>query len=240
MPNTYFFSDVHLGMKSSKLERVKERRLLSFLDHVASHGERLFIVGDLFEFWFEYRTVIPRGHMKVLSALVRLRELGLDVHYVAGNHDFWMRDFFSRELDITVHFEPLDITLDGKRFFLHHGDGIAANDGGYRLMKRIFRYPPNITLYSLIHPDLGIPLAKWVSNLSRNHSQHGGPPNDRDYRAMAKARFGEGFDYAIFGHIHYPNIQEYGPKTYVSLGDWIDHFTYALFDGEQIQLLYWK
>ena len=240
MATTYFFSDVHLGMRNVKSEKIKERKVLSFLDHVGRTGERLFIVGDLFEFWFEYRTVIPRGHTRILGALSTLRDLGVEVHYIAGNHDFWVRDFLTVELGIPIHVDGLDYTINGKRFYLHHGDGIAKFDKGYRLMKRIFHYKPNIFLYSLLHPDIGIPLAKWVSGVSRNHTDtHGAPPDDRDYREEAQKRFQEGYDYAIFGHLHSPNIQVYGEKTYVSLGDWISHFTYAQFDGRELQLLNW-
>lgn len=240
MSYSYFISDVHLGMSNSKSERQKERRLLSFLDHVAISGERLFIVGDLFDFWFEYRTVIPRGYMRTLSALNHLREIGKELHYIAGNHDFWMRDFMPTELNIQIHFDAFEYELNGKRFWFHHGDGIAADDGGYRFLKKVFRNKANIFLYSLIHPDVGIPLAKWVSHRSRNHTTKKGPPDDSDYRALAHQKFREGFDYVLFGHLHSPILQEYGEKSYLNLGDWINHFTYAVFDGEELKLLTWK
>ncbi len=239
MGNTYFFSDVHLGMAETEAQDQREEKLLAFLEHVRQTGERLFIVGDLFDFWFEYRTVIPRGYMRTLSALGNLRELGVELHYVAGNHDFWIRDFLTSEMEIQVHFDPIEYTINGKRFYLNHGDGIAKNDGPYRFMKRIFRNRTNIFLYSLLHPDLGIPLAKWVASLSRSH-QNGKLIDDSDYRELAMQKFQEGFDYVIFGHLHNPTLQEYGNKTYVNLGDWIDHFTYALFDGEEMKLLSWE
>lgn len=237
---SYFISDVHLGMTHSNLEKLKENRLLAFLDHVETSGEQLFIVGDLFEFWFEYRTVIPRGYMRVLSALNHLRELGTPIHYIAGNHDFWIRDFLTSELDIEVYFDAYPCTLSGKHFYLHHGDGIAKHDVGYRLLKRILRNRTNIFLYSLLHPDLGVPLAKWVAKQSRSHTALDGPPDDSDYREEAMRKFQEGFDYVIFGHLHYPILQRFGEKTYVNLGDWIDYFTYARFDGEELQLLKWE
>lgn len=240
MGYSYFFSDVHLGMRQAKAEKQKEDKLLKFLDHVAISGDRLFIVGDLFDFWFEYRTVVPRGYMRVLSALSQLRELGKELHYIAGNHDFWIRDFLTSEMDIEVHFDALEYTIAGKRFYIHHGDGIAKHDKGYRFLKKIFRNRFNIFLYSLLHPDLGIPLAKWVSNLSRNHTAPEGTPDDTDYREEAMRKFRQGYDYVIFGHLHYPILQMYGEKTYVNLGDWMEHFTYAVFDGTDLQLLKWK
>lgn len=240
MGYTYFFSDAHLGMSQHKSEKQKEEKLLKFFDHVATSGESLYIVGDLFDFWFEYRTVIPRGYMRILGALNQLRELGKEVHYIAGNHDFWMRDFLSKELNIQVHFEPLDTTIYGKRFYLHHGDGLAKDDSGYRFLKRIFRNRFNIFLYSMLHPDLGIPFAKWISSLSRNHSASTGIPDDSEYREQAMKKFQQGFDYVVFGHLHYPVVQMYGEKTYVILGDWIEYFTYALFDGYDLQLMEWR
>lgn len=240
MPNTYFISDVHLGMSRSKSERVKEKRLISFLEHVATTGERLFIVGDLFDFWFEYRTVIPRGYTHILCALSRLQELGVELHYVAGNHDFWIRDFLTAELNVRVHFDPIEFVIDDHKFYIHHGDGLAKKDVGYRFLKRVFRNRTNIFLYSLLHPDIGIPLARWVSSLSRNHTSGNRVPDDTDYIKEAIRKFQEGCDYAIFGHLHMPNMQIIGEKIYVNLGDWIDHFTYALYDGKKLELLKWN
>ncbi len=238
MSKTFFFSDVHLGAGDAATEKQKQKRLLTFLQHVSETGERLFIVGDLFDFWFEYRTVIPRGYMPVLGALQRLMEDGVELHYIAGNHDFWVRDFLTREMGFQMHFEPAGFEISGKRFFIHHGDGVPKWDKGYRLMKRIFRNRTNIFLYSLLHPDLGIPLAKWVANLSRNH-QKNREIDDSDYRELAQEKFREGFDYVIFGHLHFPMLEDFGGKFYVNLGDWMEHFTYAEFDKEGFRLLKW-
>lgn len=238
MGKTFFFSDVHLGTSDAAAEAHKQRQLLAFLKHVSENGERLFIMGDLFDFWFEYRTVIPRGYMAVLGALSQLKENGIDLHYVAGNHDFWVRDFLTDEMGFNMHFDPIEYEIAGKRFFLHHGDGVAKFDKGYRLMKRVFRYPPNIFLYSLLHPDIGIPLAKWVANLSRNH-QKDREVDDRDYRELALEKFREGCDYAIFGHLHQPILAELDGGVYMNLGDWMRHFTYAVFDEQSLKLHYW-
>ncbi len=240
MGRSFFISDVHLGTNHSKSELVKEKRLLSFFDYVAQYGDRLFIVGDLFDFWFEYRTVIPKGYSRVLCALSQLRELGKEMHYITGNHDFWMRDYLSREYNIHIHVDALEYSLDGKRFYLFHGDGLARKDRGYRLLKKIFRCKINIFLYGLLHPDLGVPLAKWISSLSRSHTSGYGPPDDSDYLQEASRKFQEGFDYVIFGHLHFPKLEYFGQKVYVNLGDWIEHFTYAEYDGEELRLLEWK
>lgn len=240
MGNIYFISDVHLGAQASKTEKVKTRRLLSFFDHVGQYGDRLIIVGDLFDFWFEYRSVIPKGYSKIFCGLSFLQDLGKEVDYIAGNHDFWMKNYLSQEFGVNLYFDQLELKINQKKFFIFHGDGISKNDKGYRLLKRIFRNRFNIFLYSLLHPDLGVPLAKWVSSLSRNHTGSQGPPDDTDYVQFALKKFEEGFDYVVCGHLHSPRMQPFGQKVYMNLGDWIDHFTYAEFDGENLTLQSWS
>ena len=240
MSKSYFFSDAHLGLNHLQSEKSKIEKILSFFKHVGETGDRLFIVGDLFDFWFEYRTVIPRGQTKIISSLIQLKELGKEIHYIAGNHDFWMKDFFSKELDIPVHFNSLEYKMNGKQFFIQHGDGISQKDVGYRIIKRIFRNRFNIFLYSLLHPDLGIPLAQWISTRSRKHTGEKGPPDDSDYQQLATVKFNEGFDYVMFAHLHFPIFKEIDEKVYINLGDWIEHFSYAVFDGKELQLLKWE
>jgi len=239
MANSYFISDAHFGSSESDSEETKEDKLLSFFEYVTKTGDRLFIVGDLFDFWFEYRTVIPRGYTRVLSALSKLNEAGIELHYIAGNHDFWMKGYFPEELGIPIHADNLAYTINCKRFFIEHGDGIAKNDVGYRFIKRILRNRVNIFLYSLLHPDIGIPLAKWVSSGSRQHTNRRGRTDDSDYIERAKQKFSEGFDYILFGHLHRPALKKFGDKTYVNLGDWMKLFTYAVFDGNKLELLKW-
>lgn len=239
MANSYFISDAHLGMNDPALEELKERKLLSFFDHVSKTGERLFIVGDLFDFWFEYRTVIPRGYTRILSALSNLKELGIELRYIAGNHDFWMRDYFPEELGIPIHFDNLEYAINSKKFFIEHGDGLAKDDVGYRFLKRIFRNRFNIFLYSLLHPDIGVPLAKWISSLSRGHTSKKEMQDDSDYIKKAKQKFQEGFDYVLFAHLHYPIFKKMDGNIYMNLGDWMEHFTYAVFDGEELRLEKW-
>ena len=240
MASTFFISDAHFGSDSVKKERAKEQKLLRFFDYVAQNGERLFIVGDLFDFWFEYRSVVPRGFTRILCGLNRLSELGIELHYVAGNHDFWMRDYLEKEFNFTIHFDEVDWKIEGKRFYIFHGDGLAKDDTGYRLLKKIFRNRLNIFLYSLLHPDLGIPLAKWVSSLSRQHTRRDAPPSDEDYISRAIEKFREGYDFAIFGHLHSPRYQKFGQKIYINLGDWIDNFSYAEYSERDLKLHSWK
>src|SRR5260221_7293236 len=137
MSRVYFISDVHLGLGPREEERAKEQQLIEFLNVVLENASQLFIVGDLFDAWFEYRTVIPKGFHRLFTKLQDLTEHGIVVHYLAGNHDYWIRDYFHDELGITTYHDAFNITIDGKRIFIHHGDGLANNDTGYKILKKI-------------------------------------------------------------------------------------------------------
>ena len=163
MKKIFFISDVHLGLHDKEREKQKEQHLLSFLSSIENTAEQLFIIGDLFDYWFEYKYVIPRGYHHTISKLGNLVEKGIHIHYIAGNHDFWLQDFFPKELGIPVYKEPFGITLHGKKFYFHHGDGLALRDTGYRILKKILRSKINIFLYSFLHPDWTAPIARGSS-----------------------------------------------------------------------------
>jgi UDP-2,3-diacylglucosamine hydrolase len=237
MKTVFFISDAHLGLGNPSEEIRKEETLIRFLDHAAGSADTLFILGDLFDFWFEYKSVIPRRFFRVLWTLERLRERGVQIHYLSGNHDFWLESFFPLELGVEVHAEPVELNLDGKRFWISHGDGIMKKDGGYRLFKRIVRHPLSVRLYRLLHPDLAFGLAGFVSKLSRNHPAF--PDNDGDYVDYAEARFAEGFDCVVLAHTHRPMVHKRDGRTYVNTGDWIRHFSYAKFSGGLLTLEQW-
>jgi UDP-2,3-diacylglucosamine hydrolase len=238
MRPSYFISDIHLGMKNNKeTEEAREKLFVSFLKKIEQESENLFIVGDLFDFWFEYKHAIPRGHHRTLAQLSNLVESGVNVYYILGNHDYWTDGFLEKEVGVKVFYEPLEFKISDKKFFLCHGDGIAKRDVGYRMLKKIFRNKFNITLYKFLHPDIGIPFAKVVSGTSRHYNQirefHGW---DEDYLNSAKQKFLEGFDYVVMGHRHKPKIIEVDKKFYVDLGDWIYNYTYGKFDGEKFYI----
>ena len=240
MKSIFFFSDVHLGMQDKAREKEKEQRLLSFLDHVSKHAEQLFILGDLFDYWFEYKHVIPRGYHNVLAKLSSITEQGIPTHYLAGNHDFWLRDFFPNELGIHIYKEPFAITLKNKKFFLHHGDGLALNDTGYKILKKIFRSSISIKLYSLIHPDWTAPLAKGTSNKSREYTGNKDYGETDGMLMYAEEKIQEGFDFVIMGHRHRPLEKKISKGHYVNLGDWIDFNTYGEYNGKTFKLKTWK
>lgn len=238
MPNNtnttyYFISDIHLTDEKSK----RRQHLKDFLHHLQDKPSELYIVGDLFDFWFEYKYVIPRAHFDILCLLNDTVASGCPVHLITGNHDFWVDSFFTAELNIQVHQKPLETNLNGKRIYISHGDGLAKNDTGYRILKRILQNSLNIKLFRLIHPDLGYGMAHFFSNLSRNNSKL---KDDSDYTQHAKDKFQEGFDYVILGHTHQPVRIEEKSKVYINTGDWINHYTYAQLENRDLKLRHWQ
>ena len=236
--NIYFFSDAHLGIGKPEDDRQKERRLVSFLKSVEKDGRELFIVGDLFDYWFEYQSVVPKGYVRLLGQLAALTDAGIAITYLAGNHDFWMRGYLQEELGIVVHSEPIERILDGKRFYVCHGDGVDPTDRGYRFLKRVFRNRINISLFSLLHPDLATRIARWSSHTSRQHTGQK-PREDRYLLEYAARKINDGCDVVIMGHSHVPTIQPLNGGTYVNLGDWMRNSTFAVFDGRSITLHDW-
>ncbi len=238
--STYFISDVHLGLAGRDEERAKEDRLLAFFRSILPTAKTLFIVGDLFDFWFEYRTVIPKGFHRTLSALQAFTEKGIPVHYLAGNHDFWVGDFFASELGMALHMDPFEVVIDGKRIYLHHGDGLAQKDLGYRLLKPVLRNRFNIALYRWLHPDIGVRLARGSSRTSRAYTSAKHYGEEGAMREFAARRIAGGADIVIMGHRHKPVEETIGGGVYVNLGDWITYHTYASMQRGKISLKTWK
>jgi len=240
MENIYFISDAHLGLGTREEERIKEDRLLAFLDYIGNDAAQLFILGDLFDAWFEYRTVIPKGFHRILAKLDEISRKGIIIHFLVGNHDCWIRNYFRDELGMKTYLHPFGITLNGKKIYLHHGDGLANNDTGYRILKKILRSRFSIWLYSWLHPDLGLKLARSSSKTSRQYtaSKHYGEGDGMV--KFAKQIVETGYDVVIMGHRHLPTRQEIGNGTYINLGDWIRSNTYAKLDKNGIVLEQWK
>ncbi|UCB52588.1 MAG: UDP-2,3-diacylglucosamine diphosphatase [Candidatus Zixiibacteriota bacterium] len=223
----FFLSDAHLGAEEEDKEKSKEDKLVSFLDRVKEEGEFLYLVGDMFEFWFEYRNAIPKRHFRVLGKLKQLVECGLKVKYVVGNHDFWLGDFLPREIGIPIFKQPLEVVHQEKRIFVTHGDGLAKKDLGYRILKKILRNRVNIFLYRQVPPDIAYPLAKIVARRSRASVQKRGSSHLDEYESFAAEKIRQGFDAVILAHTHVPVLHDFGEGIYVNLGDWFEHFTYG-------------
>jgi len=234
----YIFSDAHFGSASPDKEAEKLARLNKLSSLIKKDGDRLIILGDLFDFWFEYKHAMPKEHHEVLLVLHELVKAGIKIDYVSGNHDFWMDDFFSTQMGIPVHRDSLDIEYAGRKLHLIHGDGLAPADRGYRLLKRIFRNPINIWLYRKLPPDWAFPVAKFVSGSSRDYTTGRDHTFAADYEAYAKAHIDSGCDVVVIAHLHIPVCKNIGGGTYINTGDFISHFSYAKLEDEKISLEY--
>lgn len=237
----FIISDAHLGAQSEQQEQVKADLLSSFLKHVREQGNRLIICGDLFDFWFEYRYVVPKRHFRILAELSVLSHAGITIHYVAGNHDFWMDSFMVEEVGMSIHPDDLQLDQNGKKIYFRHGDGILKKDYLYRFLKKVLRNPLNYFLYRLIHPDWGVPLALFFSNWSRNAAQkEENHYSDEEYRQFAFDRIHEGYDIVVLGHSHVPALLPHGEGWYVNAGNWMETFTFAVIEEAIPTLRQWQ
>lgn len=243
MPSTFdtiaplfFLSDVHLGVGSPQEEARKLDSLLALLDHVRARSGALCIVGDLFDFWYEYRSVVPRGWHRLYCALDSLTREGLPVLYLAGNHDFAIGGFFRDDLGMRVWHDDLLLHCEGQVFYVYHGDGLAQKDGGYRLLKRLLRARWSQFLYRLLHPDLAFGIARRFSHSSRDYTSGKFYGETDGMLLEARRRIDAGARYVIMGHRHKPCIEAVGDGTYVNLGDWIRHFSFAMYDRNTLAL----
>ena len=242
----YFASDFHLGIPDKPTSRAREQRLCRWLDIIREDAEQLFLVGDIFDAWFEYKHVIPKGYTRFLGKLADLSDNGLKIEAFTGNHDLWMRGYFEDELGIPVHHEPIRRTINGKHFLIAHGDGLGPGDNGYKLLKKVLRNPTSQWLYRRIHPDTGVGVAGWLSRLGPKHEEGKeeeflGPEKEWLVQYALDILTKEKVDYFIFGHRHIA-IEYSLPKgsLYVNLGDWIRYNSYAVFDGADLKLQFYK
>jgi UDP-2,3-diacylglucosamine hydrolase len=238
----YFSSDNHLGAPSAEESLPREKKFVTWLDTVKVDAAAIFLLGDLFDFWFEYKTVVPKGHVRVLGKLAEISDSGIPIYFFVGNHDLWMHDYFEKELSIPTFHEPKEFTFNNTRFFIGHGDGKGPDDTGYKRMKKIFTNPFFNWCFRWLHPDLGVRLAQHLSlknKLISGVEDQTFLGEEKEWLAQYAKRKLENnhYDYFIFGHRHLPlKIQVSDASTYINLGDWITHFTYGVFDGETFKL----
>jgi UDP-2,3-diacylglucosamine hydrolase len=233
----YVFSDAHLGGGTSDEEAVKRAKLNALFERISSDATRLIILGDLFDFWFEYNHTIPKGFTWILAALHDIRRRGIHIDYVSGNHDFWMGDFWEKEMDIAVHRDTFDTTIDGKKVHCIHGDGLAKSDWGYRILKRILRNRFNIWLYRKIPADWAYALALRVSQKSRSHTSSRENTFVAEYEKYARAKLRQEFDVVLIAHLHQAIRIDDPNGIYINTGDFITLFSYVRIDHGQFELL---
>lgn len=234
----FFLSDAHLGSHFQGPD-LREDYFIQFCDSIASEASALFLMGDIFDFWFEYRHAIPSAHFGALSALYGLRKNGVRIVYVGGNHDFWIGPFLSETLGIETHFEPITENLDGLSVWLSHGDGAIQEEWFYPLFKKVLRNPLNRRLYRLLHPDIGLPFAKFISSLSRRHMEKIIVSEEikEKYRQAAKRLLKKNpWDAMVLAHTHFADLAFSNGKTYVNTGNWLKDFNYAVLENGKFSL----
>ncbi len=242
----FFLSDFHLGAPNAAASLEREKRVCRFLDSIKQEAAEIFIVGDLFDFWFEYRQVVPKGYVRILGKLAELTDSGIKVHFFVGNHDMWMHNYFQQELNIPVYFEPREFEFNGKKFLLGHGDGLGPGDKGYKAMKKVFRNPACQWLFGILPPYIGIGLANYFSRKSRAKTGMVDEVflgEDEEWliiyskEVLAKTHF----DFFVFGHRHLPiDVALNERSRYINLGEWIKFNSYAVFDGTNLELKYFE
>ena len=237
----YFLSDFHLGAPDAASSLQREKKIVEFLDEISRDAAEVFIVGDMFDFWYEYRKVVPKGHVRLLGKLAQITDSGIPIHFFVGNHDMWMNDYLSEELNIKVYFAPHEFEFSNKKFLVGHGDGLGPGDRGYKMLKKVFRNPVAQWMFGVLPPYMGMGLANYFSKKSREATgKHEevflGEENEWLISYSKEMLQQKHYDYLIFGHRHLPIDFRLQNSRYVNLGDWIRYFTYAVFDGQQLTL----
>ncbi len=245
----YFFSDAHLGIPDRTSSLKRERILVKFLDSIKNDALEIYIMGDLFDFWFEYKTAIPKGYVRLLGKLAEITDSGIPIFFFRGNHDIWAFDYLKEELNIKIERKPQIKEILGKRFYLAHGDGLGKGDHGYKFLKKVFELKLNQWLFSWIHPDIGLRMGLFFSRRSRyaNEARGNKTKKEKKNNHIAETRLPSfakelllkdgSIDYFVMGHYHVKeNIDLGNNSRFIFLGDWISRFSYGEFDGTTFEL----
>ncbi|MEM6377321.1 MAG: UDP-2,3-diacylglucosamine diphosphatase [Bacteroidota bacterium] len=242
----YFASDFHLGINGHLPAREREQQIVRWLAQIKSDAAAIFLVGDLFEFWFEYKRAVPRGYIRFLGKLAELRDEGIPVFVFTGNHDMWLFDYFPNELDIPIIRSPISININDANFLIGHGDGLGPDDYGYKRLKRIFANPLCQWAFARLHPNFGIGMAWFWSGKSRGaqpvKEEYYGPAKEWLIQYCERKLESQYFQYFIFGHRHLPidYTLSNGQSRYLNLGEWINFNSYAVFDGQALKLHFFE
>jgi UDP-2,3-diacylglucosamine hydrolase len=234
----YFASDFHLGSFDISDSHKREKMVISWLSSIEKDAKAIYLLGDIFDFWFEYKKVVPKGFVRLLGKLADLIDKGIDIHYVVGNHDMWMNDYLEQEIGLKLHFQEFIINEDNKLIFLGHGDGLGKGDYTYKLLKVIFSSNICKWMFSRLHPNFGISLGQAWSNKSKKR-QEKLVNEDKEILAgyCKEQQKNNPVDYYVFGHRHIPIDVKIDERCrYINLGDWIHHNTYAVYSDQKLEL----
>ncbi|MGC4128616.1 MAG: UDP-2,3-diacylglucosamine diphosphatase [Bergeyella sp.] len=238
----YFASDQHFGAPTPAESKKREEKFIRWLDSIKADAQVLFLMGDLFDFWHEWKYVVPKGFVRVLGKIAELKDSGIEIYFFVGNHDLWMKNYFEEEFGIPVYFEKRIYEISGKKFLLAHGDGLGPGDKGYKRMKKLFTNPLAQWAFRWLHPDIAMKIAVYMSTKNKLISGEEDKQflgEDKEFLIIySKEKLKkEHFDYFVYGHRHLPMVLDLGQDSkYVNLGDWISYFTYGVFDGENFEL----
>ena len=239
----YFASDFHLGAPTKEQSKIRELTIVRWLDYAATDATDIYLVGDVFDFWFEYAAVIPKGFSRFFGKLAELADRGIQLHFFYGNHDMWVKHYFTEEFGMKIYENPIKLTLHGKRIYLGHGDGLGPGDRGYKLIKSFLRSKVCQWAFARIHPNFGIGLANFFSGKSREGSEHEhqflGYEHEWLYQFAQGMQQKDPHDYYIFGHRHLPYALPIEQGTYFNLGEWIHYQTFMKIDSDIPQYFTW-
>jgi UDP-2,3-diacylglucosamine hydrolase len=240
----YFASDFHLGIPNKEKSLEREKLIVQWLDEIKKDAAEIYLMGDMFDFWFEYRNTVPKGFTRLLGKIAEICDSGIPVSVFTGNHDMWMFDYLQDELGVNIFRKPVVREFYGKRFFLAHGDGLGPGDHGYKFIKKIFANPLCQWLFARIHPNTGIGIANFWSRRSRMANgvkdEFKGEENEYLINFVKDTLKKEHYDYFIFGHRHLPMQMQIGNAEYLNLGEWVNYSTYAVFDGNKLELKHYR
>ncbi|MBP7185014.1 MAG: UDP-2,3-diacylglucosamine diphosphatase [Saprospiraceae bacterium] len=246
----YFASDFHLGVDVKVTSKERERQLVRWLDTIKKDAQAIFLVGDVFDFWFEYSTVVPKGFVRILGKLGELSDAGIQLFFFTGNHDMWVFKYFEEELNCPTFRSPQLFEVNGIKMLIGHGDGLGPGDYGYKFIKKIFSNKICQWLFERFHPNFGIGLANFWSSKSRehNHNEHFFYGEDKEWliqycnEYLSKSNKGAEIDYFVFGHRHLPIdfILKNNRSRYINLGDWMNYNSFGVFDGSKFSIQYFE
>ncbi|MEG1837732.1 MAG: UDP-2,3-diacylglucosamine diphosphatase [Bacteroidaceae bacterium] len=244
MKKVYFLSDAHLGSRAIEHGRTQERRLVNFLDSIKEEASAIYLLGDMFDFWYEFKTVVPRGYTRFLGKLSELTDRGIEVHFFIGNHDIWCSDYLSKECGLILHREPLTTEIYGKEFYLAHGDGLGDPDKSFKFMRSMFHSETMQTLFAMLHPRWSMELGLNWAKQSRLKRENGKEPDymgeDKEYLVLYTKEYLQthpDINFFIYGHRHIMlDLMLNRTTRMLILGDWINFFSYAVFDGVNLTL----